>query len=331
MKIKKIKKIIQAVLLTTAIAALSAMPSAAAVSSVLLIADYSGIEDQSFNYSAWQGVERLKKERGMDSGCIVPKPSESYDFVLRQAAEKKPSIIWATGFNFKKPLEQVAADYPQQLFAIIDGVCAENKQSKIISIVFRQEEAAFLAGYAAVMKSESGKIAIILGEDVPATRSFRDGYAAGIKYGAAKMHRQANLSVVVAGTFLDRDKGDKIAEKLYGEGHDVIFAAAGHVGLGAAEAAKRHRQMFIGVDIDQAYLAPDNVIASAVKNIAETVFDVTMRVQKEEKLDGKTLNLGLAEGGVDLKIAAKFFNESEKKALDSAKAEIISGKIKILP
>ena len=129
---------------------------------------------------------------------------------------------------------------------------------------------------------------------------FKYGYFAGVQYGAKELGKEIPCEYQLAESFSDSAKGKAIAQKMYTDGVDVIFHAAGQTGSGAIEAAKEMNKMIIGVDLDQNWMAPDNVITSALKNVGNAVYNVTERVMNGEQLGGTNVIMGLAEGGVGL-------------------------------
>lgn len=157
-----------------------------------------------------------------------------------------------------------------------------------------------MVGYIAALKTATGKVGFVGGQKSEVIDQFEWGYKAGVEYA----NKEKGLSVAVDAqyveSFTDAAKGKAIANKMFSGGCDIVFHAAGGAGVGAIEAAKEANKYAIGVDMDQAHLAPDNVITSALKHVAKAVQFVTEQCAKGEEIGGKTEQFGLAEGMVGI-------------------------------
>jgi basic membrane protein A len=188
-----------------------------------------------------------------------------------------------------------AKQNPDQKYAIIDFAWDETPKN-LVGVVFKAEQASFLVGYIAGRMTKTGKVGFVGGMSFPVIWGFEYGYRAGVM--------QANKDVEVLGqyaeSFTDAAKGKSIANSMYQQGADIVFHAAGGAGDGVIEAAKEQGKWAIGVDRDQNYLAPDNVLTSAMKRVDNAIFNVAKDLVEGKWQGGSTISYGLAEGGVDI-------------------------------
>lgn len=302
--------------------------TAASDFSAAMITDVGGINDESFNQSAWDGMEQLEADKGIAVSFLESKRDADYAPNLEKKTDESPDIIWGIGYLMKDAVQAAAESYPDQLYALVDDSFEEGAVPNAIGVVFQAEQSSFLAGYVAANKTETNHVGFILGMDSPTMDRFKYGYFAGVQYGAKELGKEIPCEYQLAETFSDSAKGKAIAQKMYTDGVDVIFHAAGQTGSGAIEAAKEMDKMIIGVDLDQNWMAPDNVITSALKNVGNAVYNVTERVMNGEELGGTNISMGLAEGGVGLAPSSDKHLSAELLAkVDGLQQKIIDGEI----
>lgn len=308
--------------------AYAAAKSAKARFSAAMITDLGGVNDESFNQSAWMGMKQLESELGAKVSFIESHKDADYAPNLEKKTDEKPDIIWGIGFLMKDPLGEVAEDNPNQLYALVDDAFDEGKLPNVISVVFRAEQPSFLVGYAAANMTKTNRVGFINGMESPTMDQFKYGYMAGVKFAAAKLGKKIDVDYALIETFSDTAKGKATALKQYTGGCDVVFHAAGQAGNGVIEAAKEVNRMVIGVDLDQNKLAPNNVITSALKNVNVAVFGISKRVMNGEKLGGTTISMGLAEGGVGIAPSSnKHLPAALLKTISELEKEIAANKI----
>ena len=296
--------------------------------SAAMITDVGGINDESFNQSAWSGMEQLEADKGVSVSFLESKKDADYAPNLEKKTDEAPDIIWGIGYLMKDAVQAAAESYPDHLYALVDDQFDEGAVPNAIGVVFQAEQSSFLAGYVAANKTETDHVGFILGMDSPTMDRFKYGYFAGVQYGAKELGKEIPCEYQLAESFSDSAKGKAIAQKMYTDGVDVIFHAAGQTGSGAIEAAKEMDKMIIGVDLDQNWMAPDNVITSALKNVGNAVYNVTERVMNGEQLGGTNVIMGLAEGGVGLAPSSDKHLSAELLAkVDELEQKIIAGEI----
>jgi basic membrane protein A len=289
-----------------------------------VIYDMGGKFDKSFNQAAFDGAEKWKKESGkayLEFEISNPTQREQ---AKRRMAERGADPIVGIGFSQGTSLEKVAKDFPKLKFAIIDSVV---NLPNVQSIVFKEHEGSFLVGMMAALASKSGKVGFIGGMDIPLIRKFACGYEQGAKFANPKAQVTTNMTGTTPAAWNDPARGSELAKAQFAGGVDVVFAAAGGTGIGVYQSAKDAGKLAIGVDSNQNHLQPGTMLTSMVKRVDVAVYNAFKGVKP-----GVT-SLGLAEGGVDYAMDehnAKLVSADMKKKVDAAKADIISGKIKVI-
>ncbi len=297
--------------------------SFAAVAEPAIIYDLGGKFDKSFNEAAYNGMEKWKKETGKKYLEFEVTNESQREQSVRRMAEKGASPIISVGFSQASAVEKVAKEFPKLNFAIVDMVVdAPNVQS----VVFKEQEGSFLVGAMAAMASKTGKVGFVGGMDIPLIRRFGCGYEQGAKFANAKAEVFANMTGTTGAAWNDPARGGELAKAQFAKGADVVFAAAGATGMGVYQAAKDSGKLAIGVDSNQNHLQPGTMLTSMLKRVDVAVYNVSKGFKP-----GMTV-LGLKEGGVDFAMDennAKLVSADMKKKVDAAKADIISGKIKV--
>jgi basic membrane protein A and related proteins len=218
----------------------------------------------------------------------------------------------------------VARAHPTVRFAIIDAVV---DLPNVQSFVYREHEGSFLAGMAAAMASQSGKVGFVGGMDVPLVRKFACGYEQGARHANPNVQVSTSLIGDTPAAWTDPARGAELTKAQVAQGVDVVFSAAGTSGLGIMQAARDARILAIGVDSNQNGLHPGTMLTSMVKRVDLAVLQAFTGVRP-----GVTA-LGLKEGGVDLAMDehnAKLVTAAMRARLDAARAEIVSGKLKVI-
>ena len=280
--------------------------------------------DKSFNEAAYRGAERWKKETGqtyLEFEIANPAQREQ---ALRRMAERGASPIVGVGFSQGTPMEKVAKDFPKLQFALIDSVV---NLPNVQSILFKEHEGSFLVGMIAALASKTAKVGFIGGMDIPLIRKFQCGYEQGARYANPKIEVSANMTGAQPSAWNDPTRGSELAKAQFAKGVDVIFAAAGGTGIGVYQAAKDAGKYAIGVDSNQNHIQPGTMLTSMVKQV-----DVAVAKAFKGTTPGLTV-LGLAEGAVDYALDehnAKLITPEMKKRVEAARADIISGKIKVI-
>jgi basic membrane protein A len=318
--------------LSMTIAALCVAGSAAAAAGAPklgIVYDAGGKFDKSFNQSAAEGIERFKKQNGNNVFEAQASSDTQAEQVLRGLARKKLDLIISVGFSQTQAVQKVAAEFPAVHFVLIDGT-ANGKN--VNSILFKEQEGSYLVGVAAAMAAKSGKIGFVGGMDIPLIRAFECGYAQGAKAVNPKIDVQQNMVGTTAAAWNDPAKGGELARAQFDRGADVVFAVAGGSGLGVLQMAKTKGKLAIGVDSNQNDIQPGSVLTSMVKNVGNATYDALMQAKAGQFASGVTYK-GLKEGGVDWALDKNnraIVPAAMEKRVNQAKADIISGKIKVV-
>ncbi|PTX58644.1 nucleoside-binding protein [Melghirimyces profundicolus] len=295
-----------------------------------LVTDTGGLNDESFNQTAWEGMTRAKKELGADIKPLESKRDDDYIPNLTKFAREKRDIIWGIGFKFNKAIPDVAKQFPDQKFGIVDDSLGGNIPENVVAVTFKEEEGSFLMGVIAGSMTQSDKVGFIGGITSPLIKKFESGFRAGVK----AVNPDAKVTVAYAESFTDVAKGRSLAANMYNGGTDIIFHAAGGVGKGLFDEVKTRKKgkyWAIGVDMDQSGLAPDHTLSSMVKRVDVAVFDIMKDIKENDQFPGgKEVQLGLKEGGVGLaENTDKHVPEKVMKKVEDYKQQIIDGKIEV--
>ena len=206
-----------------------AIAAGAALAEPALIFDLGGKFDKSFNEAAFNGAERWAKETGGKFLEIELQSEAQREQALRRFAESGANPIVMAGFAFADALGQVAADYPDTKFTIIDMVV---DAPNVRSVVFNEHEGSYLVGMLAAKASKSGTVGFIGGMDIPLIRKFACGYAQGVKSVNPDAKIVANMTGTTPAAWNDPVKGSELTKAQISQGADVVYAAAGGTGVG---------------------------------------------------------------------------------------------------
>jgi basic membrane protein A len=314
--------------------------------SVGMVTDVGGIDDKSFNQSAWKGLQDFGKKFDMKKGVggfdyLASKSDADYATNLNTLTHQGFNLIYGIGFMMQNDVDKIAKQQPKTNFAIVD---AEVKEKNVASILFKENEASFLAGVVAGMTTKSNKIGFIGGQTSAVIERFEAGFVTGVK----AANPNATVDIQYAESFTDASKGQAIASRMYSSGDDVIFAAAGATGNGMFKEAhdrlaKNPSQSIwtIGVDSDQNLTGigdvtingkkQSTIITSAMKRVDNAVVDISTKAKNGDFPGGKTTTYGLSESGVGLAPLNESVPNKDaiEKAVNDWTAKIKSGDVKV--
>ncbi len=309
---------------------------------VALVPSTGGVDDRSFNQSAWEGLQDWGKENGLSQSKGINYFNASsvseYTTNFNSAVSAGYGLVFGVGFDLQEATSQAAKNNPDTKFTIIDSVIKD--QDNVASATFSDQEAAYLAGVAAAKTTKTNKVGFIGGIASDIITAFQVGFQAGVK----SVNPDIKVDVQYAGSFQDAAKGKTIAAAMYGSGNDVIYQAAGGSGSGVFSEAKAlnvtkseaDKVWVIGVDQDQEYLGKytskdgkdsNFVLASSVKEVGVAVKDIANKTKDDKFPGGQVLNYNLANGGVSL--AKDNLSDKTWQAVEKAKQDIIDGKVTV--
>ena len=268
---------------------------------VAMIADTAGINDHSFNQAAWDGLVRLNDDTGATVKYITTANGLTFNDNIETLLSEDYSLIWGVGYTSADALLEAATKHPDRNFAVLDH-SFENIADNLTGVTFRAEEPSFMAGYIAASVSKSGRTGFIGGMESATIDAFRYGFEAGVAYANKELSKNVTVDTQYADSFDSAAIGKEMALKMYEDGCDVIFHAAGNTGTGVIEAARElgPDHFVIGVDRDQSYLAPDNVLTSVLKNVTVVIENVSVQYMMNSNIGGISLDFGLSEHAVGL-------------------------------
>jgi basic membrane protein A and related proteins len=307
----------------------SAAPKGKAIK-VGLVTDIGGLNDRSFNHLAYVGLQRAEKELGIKGRVLTSKSNADYVPNLTTLAQQRYDLIIPVGFLMADATAAVAKQVPNAKFAIVDFSAAglKGKPTNVEGLLFKEQEAGYLAGYLAGLYAKDNSIKVISsvgGQKIPPVDHYIAGYEAGAKAadpGIKTLHAYSQ-------DFVAQDKCKEIALNQIAKGSKVVFQVAGQCGLGALDAAKQKGAQGIGVDADQSYLN-SSILTSAEKKVDVAVYNAIKSVQSDQFQGGSDVINDLSNDGVGFgKLDAA--GSKYQSQIDQVKQDIISGKIKNIP
>lgn len=301
-----------------------------ATEAALVFSSIAQPDDKSFVTAVTKGAKKAAEEYNINLSIHIQEEGiGDYDF-LERVVHEKPDVVIAVSFINVEPMLDIAENYEDVKFMIVDSVVPPFF-TNAKSIIFREHEGSFLVGMIAALKSETGKIGFIGGRDIPLIRNFAYGYRQGAEY----VNPQIQIEEVMLGDTVqaweEQEKAESIAEKQYAGGVDVIFAAAGASGLGVLKAAAEQGKYAIGVDSNQNALYPGSVLTSMVKKVDVAVYEALREVH-EGRWDPGILNLGLKEKAIDYAVDThnrELMDEATISVVESARDQIVRGSLTV--
>ena len=303
-----------------------------------MVTDLGGIDDKSFNATAYAGIQKAIDELGIEGKYLESTQQADYEKNIQQYLDEETDLIVTVGFLLGDATKAAAEANPETKFAIVD-YAYDPTIPNVMGLVFGTDQASFLAGYAAAASTKTGKVATWGGINIPPVADFMIGFESGVNY----YNEQNGTSVEVLGwdtaasegsfigNFESLDDGRSITESLVQEGADIVMPVAGPAGLGgAAYCAESGSCMIIGVDVDWTVSASeysDVILTSVLKNMNVAVFEAIKSVQDGTFAGGLYVGT-LANNGVGL-ADVKGASDELNAGLDAVKQGIIDGSISV--
>jgi basic membrane protein A len=314
------------------------------------VTDTGGIDDRSFNASAWRGLQDVNKSKGIQIQYLQSTNQSDYVPNIQQFIQKKAGIIVTVGFLMGDDTQNAAKANPNQKFAIVD-YAYDPPLANVLALTFQTDEAAFLGGYLAAAMTKTGKVGTFGGMNIPTVTIFMNGFAAGVRYynqkNGAKVQVLGWDAETAQGTFTNdftnQAKGKTVTETLMNQGADVVLPVAGSVGLGAAAAVQQHNAATPAspvymewVDSDGYIFAPQYgslFLTSVMKQIDISVRDAAVAALGGSFKGGNYVGT-LKNGGVAIAPYHDFDSKipaNVKTDIETIKQGIIDGKISVDP
>lgn len=300
-----------------------------------LVFDVGGKGDKSFNDAAYKGLERAKKELGIDFEVIDPGDGSDRESALRRLSSRNDiGLIFGVGFIFTDDITQIATEFPGKKFACVDYTITPGKEipSNLLALEFKEEEGSFLVGAIAGLLTKTNKVGFLGGMESALIKKFESGFTQGVKYVNPDCKILTAYVSVTGDGFKNAPKAKEISLTQYSNGADIIYHASGLSGVGLFEAAKESNKLAIGVDLDQYSEAPGQVLTSMTKQVDEVIFQA-VKDYIRNTFTGSTKTLGLKEKGVDYVYDdnnKNLITEDIRKKIEQIREKIINGEIKVL-
>jgi basic membrane protein A len=317
------------------------------------VTDLGGIDDKSFNATAYKGIEEAVAQLGVQGKYLESQQQSDYNKNIQQLLDEGTDLIVTVGFLLGVDTAAAAKANPDQKFAIVDYAypdcwpgAAEGKDCgsstdlpNVLGLTFATDQAGFLAGYAAAASTKTGKVATFGGIQLPTVTIFMKGFQAGVNYYNAQ--KGTNVEVLgwdtaadagsFTGNFESLDDGRSFAQSFVEEGADIVMPVAGPVGLGSAAYCKESGSCrIVGVDTDWTVSASeysDVILTSVLKNMDVAVFNA-VKAAKDGTFKGGIYSGTLADNGVGIASVAGASAELNSE-LDTIKKGIIDGSISV--
>ena len=310
---------------------------------IRLLTDATGIDDKSFNAAAWRGIVEYYGDtwentpnRGKLYDVVTAQTQDMYIPNLRQAADEGYDLIMVTGFTWADALGEVAPQYPDQKFTIVDVDWVG--QPNVMEFIYSEEQGSYLVGMAAALQAkEDGikdpKFGFIGGVPGATITKFEMGYVQGIR----SVFPNAQIMDYYANDWGKPELAKAQAKNWYDMGVYCIFSAAGGTGNGTIAQAKEYRMQgknvwAIGVDSDQyedgIYSGTDSAVLTSMLKRVENSSLMVLKAVEDGSFTGGVVQMGMADEGVGYSAANPKLSKNVVKTVDAAKADINSGKIR---
>ena len=284
-----------------------------------MVTDVGGVNDGSFNQSAWEGLQRAAENFGCEVKYIESKGDADFVPNIESFLDEDYDLIICTGYVMADAVRDAAELNPDQKFAIVDDASNADLDN-VTCMMFEQEQASYLVGLAAGYTTESNVVGFVVGQANETMNSFGYGYLAGV----LDANPDATILQYNANNFGDASGGKTAVNTMVTKGADVVFHAAGGTGLGVIDGCKENGIWAIGVDSDQSPLAPETILTSALKRVDNACYDATKKAILGT-LEGGVATYDLAAGGVDIAPTTDNLSKDVLEKIEDAKKDIIAG------
>lgn len=265
-----------------------------------LVTDLGSVNDKSFNQNAWEGLQQLEDEFGYKVSYLEPQSDGEVEPSLLQYVNSGADLTWASAATLEDPVKSIAESNPEAHMAVIDSEL--EGVDNVVSVAFKENEGAFLAGVVAGSMTKTDKVAFVGGMEIPVIQRFHAGFEAGVQ----AVNPDAEVIANYVGVFNRVDMGKSAASTLYNDGADIIFHAAGATGNGVFNEAQERfdsgdEVWVIGVDKDQSLeFGNDITLTSMMKYVDRAVYDISKQAAEGDFPGGQVVRLGIKEDSVGL-------------------------------
>ncbi len=332
------KKFTALLLASAMVLSLAACGGNKGAAELALITDLGTIDDKSFNQGAWEGLVQYAEEKGISHKYYQPseQSDDAYLAGIDLAVKGGAKVIVTPGFLFEVPIYEAQDRYPDVKFILVDGTPHNadysdfKTNSNVVGVNYAEEQAGFLAGYAAV-KDGYTKLGFMGGMAVPAVIRYGYGFVQGADFAAGELGLAADAITVnyhYTGAFAATPEAQAMAASWYNDGVEVIFACGGAVGNSVMAAAEQAGAKVIGVDVDQSGESA-TVITSAMKGLKASVYDCVKGYYANSFPGAQTLVFGADNDGVGLPMSSSKFTSFTQADYDAIFAKLANNEIDI--
>ena len=288
-----------------------------------MVTDVGGVNDGSFNQSAWEGLQRAAEAFGCEVKYIESKGDADFAPNIETFLDEDYDLIICTGYVMADAVREAAELNPDQKFAIVDD-SSNADLDNVTCMMFEQEQASYLVGLAAGYTTESNIVGFVIGQANETMNTFGYGYLAGV----LDANPDATILQYNANNFGDASTGKTAVNTMVTKGADVVFHAAGGTGLGVIDGCKENGIWAIGVDSDQSSLAPETILTSALKRVDNACYDAAKQTILGT-IEGGVATYDLAAGGVDIAPTTDNLSDEVLEKIEKAKEDIIAGDLEV--
>lgn len=306
--------------------------------SIAMITDTGGVDDKSFNQSAWLGIQEFGEENNLEKGdggfdYLESNSDADYEPNLNRLVRRDFDLVYGIGYLLKDGIETVADQHPETMFGLVDEI---SDRPNVASIMFKENEGSYLAGVAAALMTKSNKVGFVGGMEIPVIERFHAGFVEGVK----AVNPDITIDVQYTGAFDKAELGKAQANRMYSSGVDIIFHAAGGTGNGVFSEAKERKTAdkdayvwVIGVDSDQydeGQVGDQNItLTSMLKRVDVAVKNVAELARDGEFPGGETITYGLSDEGIALADSRGAIPDDVLAQIDEYAKKIADGEIEV--
>jgi len=309
--------------------------------SVGMVTDTGGVDDKSFNQSAWEGIQKFGQDHGLTEGegyrYLQSSEAADYEPNLSRFADAGTALTYGIGFLLEDPIQTIAEQNTDSKFALVDSLLTDKDNNvvwldNVANITFKEHQGSFLVGVVAAKHTKTNKVGFIGGVESPLIKKFEIGFKAGVK----SVNQDIEVVTQYANDFNSSEKGASIAASMYQQEIDIIYHAAGGTGNGVFTEAKNRKAKgeevwVIGVDRDQHEEGlPENVtLTSMVKRVDVAVYEVSKQTLEGNFPGGKETVFGLEEEGIGIAPTTENVSQEALDLVDEYKQKILDGEIEV--
>ncbi len=300
---------------------------------VVLVTDFGTVDDNSFNQLAWEGIKQYAEESGISYEYYQPEDTDN-DSIMNQfkrGSKNDAKLFVCPGSMLEVPVYNAQKKYKKASFIIVDGIPHDEDNTEDVIgentevISFAEEQAGFLAGYAAVRDGYKG-LGFMGGIPVDPVIRYGYGFVQGADYAAIEMGVNVHIRYTYTNTFSDEPGIEDMAGAWYDDDTEVIFACGGSIGKSVIRAAENHGGKVIGVDVDQSSES-ETVITSAMKDIKSAVYNDVKGYFEGTFAGGTQTNVTAADNGVCLPMETSRFEKFNQESYDTIYSHLVDGLI----